>query len=459
MPLHRPSCPPSPLQRLALATLASLALAACDRAPPPAAHAAPPVTAAAAQPAPTPVAAAPASPPAAAQQNLAGVDSGAFVQGHEPGSRDWFGLLNAFTGDTLGYTRNGSRDEIVVALAQSSTLDLLRFRGLDEALARHNPTRVEVAAADQASGPWKTVLQQALPAQQAGFKAEFKLDPPVQARFLRLQLQNDNPPGEAQIGLGQFMAYGSVPAEPPPARQIGGTLRFPIGFGASGFVVLQQSGAAVQGCVLDAQRGDDGRLHIAAIEGTLAGGIEAGGQLRFTTTATDGTTRRGIMSFSPDGSQVYAALFRGDAVEEAAGSRVPLGAQPQCAPSAEADDNALSQPLEAAGRVSLYGINFDLDASTLRPDARPAIAQIVALARKHADWRFTIEGHTDASGSEAHNQKLSEDRATAVVEALKTAGVDAARLRPQGFGATKPVAPNDSPAGRATNRRVELVRQ
>jgi len=71
--------------------------------------------------------------------------------------------------------------------------------------------------------------------------------------------------------------------------------------------------------------------------------------------------------------------------------------------------------------------------------------------------KVEVAGHTDNTGTADHNQTLSEGRAKAVVDALvKDYGIDAARLQAKGYGATKPVAPNDTDDGRAKNRRVEL---
>jgi len=78
----------------------------------------------------------------------------------------------------------------------------------------------------------------------------------------------------------------------------------------------------------------------------------------------------------------------------------------------------------------------------------------------HAELALTIEGHTDNTGSAAANQTLSEQRAAAVKQYLVAHyGVDAARLDAKGFGASKPVASNDTPEGRQQNRRVELVKR
>ena len=74
----------------------------------------------------------------------------------------------------------------------------------------------------------------------------------------------------------------------------------------------------------------------------------------------------------------------------------------------------------------------------------------------HPDLRVSVEGHTDAMGSDAYNQALSERRAQAVKRYLVSAGVDASRLETMGYGESQPVASNDTEDGRAMNRRVEL---
>lgn len=81
------------------------------------------------------------------------------------------------------------------------------------------------------------------------------------------------------------------------------------------------------------------------------------------------------------------------------------------------------------------------------------------MLQDHSDLSLTIEGHTDNTGNAEANQTLSEKRAAAVKQYLITTyQIDASRLHSQGFGASKPAAPNDTPEGRQQNRRVELVK-
>ena len=108
--------------------------------------------------------------------------------------------------------------------------------------------------------------------------------------------------------------------------------------------------------------------------------------------------------------------------------------------------------------MALY-LNFDTDKATLRSEAQPVLAEVLKLLQTSPELRLAIQGHTDDQGTPAHNQALSEARAQAVVAALTAAGTAASRLTAAGFGQTKPVADNATEAGRAQNRRVELVRQ
>ncbi|MGV8040187.1 MAG: OmpA family protein [Thermoanaerobaculaceae bacterium] len=114
----------------------------------------------------------------------------------------------------------------------------------------------------------------------------------------------------------------------------------------------------------------------------------------------------------------------------------------------------------STGRAVVYGITFDTDKATLKPESAPVIREIAALLAGSPDLKLLVVGHTDMTGDLAHNRALSEQRAAAVVAALVgTHGVAASRLAAFGVGPLAPVAPNDSEEGRAKNRRVELVRR
>jgi outer membrane protein OmpA-like peptidoglycan-associated protein len=105
----------------------------------------------------------------------------------------------------------------------------------------------------------------------------------------------------------------------------------------------------------------------------------------------------------------------------------------------------------------LPGANFDFNKATLKPEGKAKLDEAAALMSKYPDLRVSVEGHTDSIGSDAYNQKLSERRAQSAVDYLTGKGVAASRLSARGFGKTRPVADNKTDAGRAKNRRVELI--
>lgn len=118
----------------------------------------------------------------------------------------------------------------------------------------------------------------------------------------------------------------------------------------------------------------------------------------------------------------------------------------------------LYDKLAEEGRVATQGILFDVDSDRIRPESTPTLEEIGTMLEDHPDMRIAIEGHTDSTGDDAHNQDLSERRAAAVaVFLVEQYGIDRGRLESAGFGETKPVADNDTGEGRAQNRRVELV--
>jgi outer membrane protein OmpA-like peptidoglycan-associated protein len=100
---------------------------------------------------------------------------------------------------------------------------------------------------------------------------------------------------------------------------------------------------------------------------------------------------------------------------------------------------------------------FDTDSSSLKNSTLANIDQIAQVLKKYPENNITVVGHTDADGSAKHNQVLSQARAASVAGKLASDGVPSAHLISKGEGETQPVADNKSPAGKARNRRVELV--
>ena len=102
------------------------------------------------------------------------------------------------------------------------------------------------------------------------------------------------------------------------------------------------------------------------------------------------------------------------------------------------------------------GISFDFNSSAVKPEFRPALDQVAQTLASYQSTFIDVSGHTDSVGSDAVNQRLSEQRAKAVADYLSYQGVNRARVATRGFGEQFPIASNDSDAGRAQNRRVEI---
>lgn len=119
----------------------------------------------------------------------------------------------------------------------------------------------------------------------------------------------------------------------------------------------------------------------------------------------------------------------------------------------------MAKSIESAGHVALYGIFFDTDKADLKPESRPSLTEIAELLKSNPKLSILVVGHTDNQGAYEYNIDLSRRRADAVVKALVADhAVDAKRLRGAGVGMLAPTASNDSDAGRAKNRRVEIVK-
>ncbi len=110
------------------------------------------------------------------------------------------------------------------------------------------------------------------------------------------------------------------------------------------------------------------------------------------------------------------------------------------------------------GKIIANGIRFDVNKATLRPESMGVINTIYQLMKEHPELRFSIEGHTDSDGDDSFNQKLSEQRAETVLNALLQMGIDGSRLTSKGWGESKPLSDNSTPEGKANNRRVEFVK-
>ena len=181
----------------------------------------------------------------------------------------------------------------------------------------------------------------------------------------------------------------------------------------------------------------------------------------------------------PAAAPVPMPIVAADSVKTAERSAAPAAAQPPRAPDAPVNppishassSGAVSRPDDAAAsrarsavpvkaERTTFGetVTFDFGSDRLGGESLRALDKVVLAMKANPEWRLAIEGHTDSHGAPEYNQELSERRAEVVKMHLETAGIAPHRLRALGFGATRPIVPND---GRRDflNRRVEFRRR
>jgi outer membrane protein OmpA-like peptidoglycan-associated protein len=153
-----------------------------------------------------------------------------------------------------------------------------------------------------------------------------------------------------------------------------------------------------------------------------------------------------------------AGAIIGAAVGGTAGAVIGNYMDKQAAELQEKLDNAKVERIGEGIKVTFdAGILFDFDKATLRSASQEQITKFAEALKKYEDTDIFIAGHTDATGSEDYNMKLSLQRAESVANYLAGLGVSGTRFTITGFGETQPVANNDTAAGQQLNRRVEVA--
>lgn len=117
----------------------------------------------------------------------------------------------------------------------------------------------------------------------------------------------------------------------------------------------------------------------------------------------------------------------------------------------------LKDEIESKGKLTVYGINFETNSATIKPESYTTLDEIFTMLKDNAGMKLNINGHTDSQGSAEYNKKLSTNRASSVKEYLVGKGIATDRLEAFGMGEEMPIADNETQLGKAANRRVELV--
>jgi len=138
--------------------------------------------------------------------------------------------------------------------------------------------------------------------------------------------------------------------------------------------------------------------------------------------------------------------------KEAESCRAPARVTPPPPPALPAPS-----PPPAKQPISFHSAHFEFDKSDLTPETKVELDRAVKILQDNPDAVIELQGSTDSVGSDAYNQALGERRAKAVFDYLKSKGINPNRLKTVSLGESKPVASNATDAGRAQNRRVDLV--
>ena len=421
---------------------------------------------------------------------------------HAPGNFNFIDIENG---------KNSARPkDLFYALAAPATIEMFHIGMNLEEDSRFVPRRIEFALSQSPKDGFQTVAVFDVPPRYFSGKrtAPYDLSIPVtqkiSGRYVRITLSG----GEfGHYRISRFNAEGRFdqalklredfsgiytifrPQSPKDRADQEMTVQ-QKGTAYLSYVILHQEGGQIRGCYVhgiqdkNAKESSTNAVNIVSeVLGTLNGGVE-NSVFRFTRAhAADGSQRQGAIVLAPVGASnkknaeinihsifdAYMLMLddtkpadtRQDAtnfyMSRFSNTPVPCAVAGQKEKTAT---EAMQESLEKTGKVQLYGVNFDFDADTLRPESDPVLDEVVKLAKANPAWKFEIGGHTDSIGAAAYNQTLSERRAASVVRYLTDKGVEAARLQAKGYGASRPLVPNaQNDAGHAQNRRVELVKQ
>ena len=267
-----------------------------------------------------------------------------------------------------------------------------------------------------------------------GGRKEVKLGAPVTVQWLNFVVSSNW--GNADYTeIMELEAYGQ-PVGPSPKVNVAGV--YQTNYGP---MRIEQDGTSISGCY--DQNGD--------LSGNLNGRV-----MQFEWRSNQGkSVGTAIMVLSVKGDNLNGVWYENGQLQgEWSGKRG--GTPPKCTVRR---GGSIATNLASTGKVVLYGIYFDSDSATLKSESEKTLGEILAALQAKPTLKLQIAGHTDSTNTDAYNLKLSQQRSEAVVAWLVKHGIAASRLIAKGFGKSQPVADNATAAGRALNRRVELVAQ
>ena len=284
-----------------------------------------------------------------------------------------------------------------------------------------------------ASGPWKS-----LGTFEIGKEArkEYPLPKGTQAARVKLVVLANH--GNAEFTeLTEVDLFGERTA-PVTNRSIAGV--YQTDYGPMRFV---QDGDRVLGCY-------DWK-GVGYVSGSVSGRV-----VQVTWSEPESGNRQGLATFSVGAAgRLWGVWYENGALAGTwEGSRTTEDHGPKCVPSRKSQ---VAEELQRSGKAVLYGIRFATGSDVPLPESRPTIDELAAALTAAPGLAVEISGHTDNTASAEYNLDLSNRRARSVVAALSKAGIAQSRLRPSGYGLTRPVADNGTAQGRALNRRVEVA--
>lgn len=201
------------------------------------------------------------------------------------------------------------------------------------------------------------------------------------------------------------------------------------------------------GCATTGEGGDTSS-NDKAVTGAIIGGIVGGVIANNTGEQSTGRTAVGVLAGAAAGGAIGHSMDKKEAeIRKIAAER-------------DAKEMEVTRVRDDLLRVSVSSeASFDFDRATLKPEFKPTLNKVADVLYKDPNLRIQVIGHTDNVGSASYNQTLSERRAKAVGDYLVSQGVAASQVQVAGRGESEPRADNNTAAGRAQNRRVEIFLQ